>query len=351
MIRENLARHGGAGGWVPQSAVRTVAGLVGLNAGSSCSALTVCRAAPVATNKPRVVAASAHFDGPVESPLAKFFIGGGVTVAFEAFMGGHPLEFMKIAKQTSTKTYPEILRSITAERGMLGLLDGFVPWGLLQCIAKGAVFSWGQAQAMSVLHGNTVLSEHATTILTGGLGGFAQGVVMSPLLLLKTRVMTDPVFRTKSTTWQSVVNSSLVGGRIIRDEGFMVLTKGMGLYSTKRFADWTTRFAFVELLEMQARALSEDGKISNGTKMLCGLGGGTLSALVTIPMDVAVAIRQAAAQAGGNTSMVDVFRQKLAEGTLLEHSTRGLVARVAHVALTTMLMKQVTSAVYRTLYG
>ena len=32
-------------------------------------------------------------------------------------------------------------------------------------------------------------------VVAGGLAGGFQGYVLSPLLLLKTRVMTDPVFR------------------------------------------------------------------------------------------------------------------------------------------------------------
>jgi len=40
------------------------------------------------------------------------------------------------------------------------------------------------------------LDAKQAVVLSGGCGGFVQGVVMSPALLLKTRVMTDPRFRT-----------------------------------------------------------------------------------------------------------------------------------------------------------
>ena len=61
--------------------------------------------------------------------MAKTIIGGTVTVAFEAFFGGHLLEFLKIAKQTSpNKTYLDLFRGMTQQKGLAGILDGFLPW-------------------------------------------------------------------------------------------------------------------------------------------------------------------------------------------------------------------------------
>lgn len=91
--------------------------------------------------------------------------------------------------------YWQITKRITATKGIAGTLDGFVPWGMLQAVAKGAVFSWGQAQSASLLHESTFLTKEQKTVASGGMGGFVQGIVLSPLLLLKTRVMTDPAFR------------------------------------------------------------------------------------------------------------------------------------------------------------
>lgn len=146
-----------------------------------------------------------------ESPFAKLIIGGVVTVTFEALAGGHFLEFLKVAKQTSPdESYAQIARRITAEKGIAGTLDGFVPWGALQCITKGAVFSFGQATAMQFLYGNTFLNPSLTMVLTGGIGGFIQGIAMSPMLLLKTRVMTDPAFRKSGGWWDTTVSSAKV---------------------------------------------------------------------------------------------------------------------------------------------
>ena len=39
------------------------------------------------------------------------------------------------------------------------------------------------------------LSTMSSEVIAGGVGGGFQGLVLSPTLLLKTRVMTDPIFR------------------------------------------------------------------------------------------------------------------------------------------------------------
>jgi hypothetical protein len=64
--------------------------------------------------------------------------------------------------------------------------------GAIQALTKGAVFGWGHAASMVVLHDATWVSEETKTIISGGAGGLVQGVFMSPILLLKTRVMTNP---------------------------------------------------------------------------------------------------------------------------------------------------------------
>ena len=63
-------------------------------------------------------------------------------------------------------------------------------------MTKGAVFGWGHAAAMKLLDGNQMFSDSTNTIIAGGMGGFVQGVALSPVLLLKTRVMTNDKVRT-----------------------------------------------------------------------------------------------------------------------------------------------------------
>ena len=174
-----------------------------------------------------------------ESPTAKFLIGGGVTVALE-LCGGHTLEFLKIAKQTTNDPYGAIVRRVTASKGVVGLLDGFLPWGLIQALAKGSVFAYGQALSLNLLRrlpASSGVTRDQAVVLSGGVGGFVQGLAMSPILLLKTRVMTDPSFRGSGGALATAAASARVGAGVIAREGPAALFKGVGLFSCKRALD------------------------------------------------------------------------------------------------------------------
>ena len=65
--------------------------------------------------------------------------------------------------------------------------------------------------------------------------------------------------------------------------------------------------------------------------------------------DVLVAQIQQASKAGQKVSAVEAFRSQMKEGGVmgvLAFSTRGLIARVAHVSLTTVLIKTGSAMVY-----
>ena len=169
---------------------------------------------------------------------------------------------------------------------------------------------------------------------------------------LKPRVMTAPSFRGEGGRFATAAASAAVGARIIRAEGAGALMKGSGIFSLKRAADWTTRFLFVVMVE-EAMRDAPGAKLSDGQLVLASLTGGALSALSTIPMDVVVAIKQSAAKAGKSVSLVETFREQIAAGGVLgtlRFSTKGLMARVMHVALTTLAMKTISSKVYDVLY-
>ena len=118
-----------------------------------------------------------------------------VTLVFEALIG-HILEFLKIVMQTNSgddMTYLQVIRTITAEKGILGLWDGFCPWGIVQAVCKGAVFGVAHATALQILKPlaeQKYIPMALALTLAGGVGGGFQGYILSPTLLLKTRVMT-----------------------------------------------------------------------------------------------------------------------------------------------------------------
>jgi hypothetical protein len=195
------------------------------------------------------------------------------------------------------------------------------------------------------------MDKDTRMVVSGGMGGFVQGVAMSPLLLMKTRVMTDPAFRTAGSIIDTAVASFAVAGRIVTTEGPAAVFKGMPLFAMKRAADWTTRYLFVVMVENWMRTPGK--KLTNMEEAFASVAGGAISALSTIPMDVLVASKQSAGSAGKSVGVFETFALKIKEkgivGTLA-FSTKGLVARVIHVGATTLAMKKITSMVYDVLY-
>ncbi len=53
------------------------------------------------------------------------------------FSIGHFLEFTKVLKQTKQGSYLQLVQGIMREKGVVGVWDGFFPWGSIQAIAKG----------------------------------------------------------------------------------------------------------------------------------------------------------------------------------------------------------------------
>lgn len=50
---------------------------------------------------------------------------------------GHFLEFTKVLKQTKQGSYLQLVKGIMSKKGIVGVWDGFFPWGSIQAIAKG----------------------------------------------------------------------------------------------------------------------------------------------------------------------------------------------------------------------
>eukprot|EP00527_Entomoneis_sp_CCMP2396_P002238 CAMPEP_0198145630 /NCGR_PEP_ID=MMETSP1443-20131203/24736_1 /TAXON_ID=186043 /ORGANISM="Entomoneis sp., Strain CCMP2396" /LENGTH=551 /DNA_ID=CAMNT_0043809327 /DNA_START=34 /DNA_END=1686 /DNA_ORIENTATION=+ len=245
-----------------------------------------------------------------------------VTVIFEACIG-HVLEFIKIDMQTSTEetyTYHDSIRSITSEKGIGGLWDGFVPWGLIQSICKGSVFGMAQTVASQVLipmaEGNdAILPMKLAKTLAGGIAGGFQGYILSPTLLLKTRVMTDPIFRENMTMLKTLCMSATIGYNVVVKEGLTSLMKGSNVFATKRVFDWSTRYFFAEWFEaIFAASLTTEGQsLTFLQKSIASFLGGVVSTIFTLPLDVLVSKIQDAKKAGVQVSAIALFKQELKE--------------------------------------
>lgn len=215
-----------------------------------------------------------------ESPAAKMIISAGVAFVFELTIG-HYFEVLKIQKQTSELSYAGITRVMIKQKGLAGILDGFFPWGAIQAVCKGGSFGLGHSLSKGAMKatGMDVKYPRGSEVLSGGMGGALQGVVMSPVLLLKTRVITDESYRATGGVWSTAKMSSKIGGQIIKREGPVALMTGAPMFITKRFFDWTTRFLFVELVETAAKGGDVNAKLSPTTQYACSFAGGTLSAI------------------------------------------------------------------------
>uniref|UniRef100_A0A7S2A424 Uncharacterized protein n=1 Tax=Trieres chinensis TaxID=1514140 RepID=A0A7S2A424_TRICV len=281
-----------------------------------------------------------------------------VTVLYEACLG-HLLEFIKIVMQTSPPgtSYIDVLRAITAEKGIAGVWDGFIPWGVVQSVFKGGVFGLAHAMASSYLNplaDKGVLPKQLALTLAGGIGGGFQGYVLSPTLLLKTRVMTNPVFREKMSLVRTTFLSLTIGFDVVAQEGILALMKGSNVFAIKRVLDWSTRYFFSDLFEAMLLSYSASDSLTNGEKAAASLLGGTASTISTLPLDVLVAKTQDAKKAGAKVSAVELLKEELAEGgwkRVWDTTMQGFEARLAHVCFTTVVMKTFSPIVFDMIFG
>lgn len=288
----------------------------------------------------------------------RLFVAALVTLCYEGAIG-HMLEFVKIVMQTSPPgtSYGQVLRSITAEKGIAGIWDGFVPWGVVQAIGKGGVFGLAHAMALQLLKPlgeKEILPAKVLLTLAGGIAGGCQGYVLSPTLLLKTRVMTDPVFRESMSMIKTSLLSLKIGAKVITNEGLLALMKGSNVFATKRVFDWATRFYFSDLFEGILLKHAAYGQLTTAEKISASLLGGVASTIFTLPLDVLVAKTQDAKQAGESVSALQLFQEELKQGGwkgLRDSYLQGFEARLLHVCFTTVAMKTGTALVYDYLFN
>jgi len=281
-----------------------------------------------------------------------------VTFVFEVTIG-HVIEFLKILMQTSdgSQTYLQLLGRITSEKGLVGIWDGFLPWGVVQCIGKGGVFGMTHAVAQGVLLPMSdagALSPLVAHVIAGGIAGGFQGYALSPLLLLKTRVMTNPIFREKMSLRETTLLSLRVGADVVSVEGPLAMMKGANVFALKRVFDWGTRFYFSEIAESHLKMRAGTDALPASSQILASLVGGFASTCCTLPLDVLVSQIQEANKAGLNVSAVKMFTDTLeTEGWdgLRKKYTLGFIARLWHVALTTAAMKTMVPLVYAVFFS
>ena len=287
----------------------------------------------------------------------KLLVAAIVTLAYEAVLG-HFFEFLKVVMQTSPPgtSYASVIKTITQEKGIIGVWDGFVPWGVVQAVFKGGVFGLAFAVASSILMplaDEGKLPKQLALTLAGGIAGGFQGYVLSPTLLLKTRVMTNPIFREKMSLLKTTLQSFRIGFDVVADEGIAALMKGSNVFAIKRVFDWSTRYFFADIIASIMRERKKGEELTTGEKVTADLLAGLFSTLVTLPLDVMVSKTQDAKKAGISVSALTLFRQELDElgWDVASVYMSGFTARLAHVCCTTVVMKTGTGIVYDALFG
>jgi len=200
------------------------------------------------------------------------------------------------------------------------------------------------------------MPELMALTLAGGIAGGFQGYVLSPTLLLKTRVMTNPVFREKMSLLRTTLLSFAIGFDVVKNEGVMALMKGSNIFALKRVMDWSTRYFFSDMFEsmMVNYGFGVNGVLSPKEKSIASLLGGTASTISTLPLDVIVAKSQDAKKAGVKVSALETFLQDYKEGgfkQLYDANMQGFEARLLHVCMTTVVMKTGSGLMYDFLYG
>jgi hypothetical protein len=286
-----------------------------------------------------------------------------VTLLYEAIIG-HLLEFMKIVMQTSPRgtSYVQVFRKITGgTKGLAGIYDGFLPWGVVQAMFKGGVFGFAHSIAYSYLNPlieNGILSKPLALTLAGGIAGGFQGYVLSPTLLLKTRVMTNDEFRGDDTDNMSLLKTILlsfkIGFDIIASEGTLALMKGSNIFALKRVCDWATRYYFSDIFMHMLKFFAKTSSPTTVEMIVADILGGTASTLVTLPLDVIVAKIQDAKKAMKNVSPWSLLCDEYTQGgwkALISSQMQGFEARLLTVCLTTVTMKTGAALLYDFLYS
>lgn len=280
-------------------------------------------------------------------PGLKLLVGSVCTIIYEFFIG-HIFEILKIQKQINPHlSYSDIFFILTSDstKGIFGIWDGYFPWGFLMAMCKGAAFSYGLAMFERLFtyllnSDSNRRSKQNISIIASGFGGAFQGLIMSPLLLLKTRVITHERFRSmKGGAMATMIASANIGSLIISQHGFLALFKGMHIFAVKRFCDWITRYFFVDLL-LKIFVDDDDGKhgkVKWYTITFWTLIGGSISALCTSFMDVMVALIQDEKRANDNSiGFLSLIADMYGNSEIIQ---RGLFLRLLHVTTTTVLMK------------
>ena len=207
---------------------------------------------------------------------------GPLTVLGEMITGGHYIESLKILKQSTNKTYANLIKGLWKEHKFRGVYLGFYPWGFSQII-KGLPVLFVQAETQNYFSKNTTINKDNIVLLSGMCGGISQGIFITPTQRLKTIVMTYPRTDGRNLTSIEIIKETYMRG------GLRTFYSGLLPMIIRRGFDWALRFQGYHLIENRIKTYKD--KLTILDKVSCGIGGGAL-ATITTPVDVCVSESQ-----------------------------------------------------------
>jgi hypothetical protein len=250
-------------------------------------------------------------------PFEKIMIGPFLVLG-EMTIFGHYMESLKITKQATGKSYPEIARQFWKIDGPMSFYRGFYPYGLLQ-MGKGVPVVFTQGEIKYRLDMNTNLSNTNKGIISGIIAGMSEAFVSTPLQRLKTLAMTNTKLKGANTT--------PILFDLIKKEGIIGLYKGLPPMLMKRSFDWGIRFGTISKCNQIIKNRNgPDYQLTAFDKIGTSFAGGAISCF-SMPFDSWIANCQKHDQKNINAIQVakNMYHQ---EG--IKSFTRGLVMRLFH---------------------
>lgn len=251
----------------------------------------------------------------------------GPTMVFgEMVTGGHYLEVLQIGKQMavgpSAPSYWSLHSQFVQESGFVGAIyRGFRPWGLIQC-AKGIPVLFVQHESLYQLHYRAGWSFDRAEVVSGFLGGAAQGVLVNPFQKVKVAVIASEHMNSLSPL-QAV-------RAIVQQEGSLSLFDGVVPMVLRRSLDWGIRFGVSNnikyLVEEQKHDRGQSSDLSFAELVGCGIVGGVAGTL-THPIDNMITASQKPLPLGAKKDLISVMRRMYQESGI-KAFTRSWAIRV-----------------------
>ncbi|GMI12967.1 hypothetical protein TrLO_g11065 [Triparma laevis f. longispina] len=262
---------------------------------------------------------------------------GPLCVLGEMATGGHYIEVLRLAKQMSPQTYPQIHSTLVSESGLLGAFyRGMIPWGLIQCV-KGLPVLFVQGETKHLLSNHTPFPQSRIEPLSGIAGGIAQAFFVCPTQKLKVMAIADPKY--------SVMKPINVIKSVVNDIGLTGLYDGLAAMCLRRGMDWMIRFTVSAKVNLYVRSLKDDPTepLKLHELMGCGIVGGAFSA-ITHPIDCVITNSQKPSYVGSKDPISVakvIYRESGAAGF-----GRGLAPKILDNSYHTMWMYGIGTFIY-----